>query len=70
MNDVSIFDRHTCTVASENESANLVGQIDSPASGIAASKATDINNVSELSANLVANFKTRYLQLKKQNIAS
>lgn len=69
MNDVAIFDRHTCEIAGENKSSNYIGQIDSPDSVVAANKATELNKVSESSANLVASFKTRYLQLKKQNIA-
>ncbi len=69
MNDVAIFDRQSCNFARKNESSNLINEVDSISSFTAASNATAIKNVSELSANAVDNFKTRYLQLKKQNIA-
>ncbi len=69
MNDVSTFDRHTCNFARKNESSDLPSKINSSTSLMAASNATAIRNVADLSANAVDNFKTSYLQLKKQNIA-
>jgi hypothetical protein len=70
MNEVAIFDRQTCSFARKNESCNLKNEVDSSASVMAASDATPIKHVYELSANAIGNFQTRYLQLKKQNIAS
>jgi hypothetical protein len=69
MNDVAIFDRQTCNFARKNESSNPINEVDSSTSVMAASNATAIKHVYELSANAVDNFQTRYLQLKKQNIA-